>query len=49
MVNIFISFREIDRDHREGFEGTLKNPDSSLRGNPISSREDVRDQGEEGR
>jgi len=47
MVNqIFISFREIDRQHREGFEGLLQNPNSSLKANPISSRKDVRVQGE---
>ena len=47
MVNqIFISFREIDRQHREGFEGLLQNPNSSLNAIPISSRKDVRIQGE---
>jgi len=45
MYNIFISFREIDRDNREGFEGMLKNPTSPLRANPISSRNDVRNRG----
>ena len=43
---IFISFREIDRQNREAFEGILKNPNSPLKGIPVSSREDVRNQGE---
>lgn len=43
---IFISFRETDRQYREAFEGILKNPNSPLKGIPISSREDVRNQGE---
>ncbi len=46
MVNIFISFRELDKDYREGFEGMLLNPNSPLKGTPISSREDVRGKGE---
>ncbi len=47
MINIFVSFREIDRDHREGFEGTLQNPESPLRGYPLSSRKDIRAEGED--
>jgi len=46
LEKIFISFRESDRQHREGFEGLLQNPNSSLKAIPISSREDVRHQGE---
>ncbi|MBA7578101.1 hypothetical protein ES708_19957 [subsurface metagenome] len=45
-INIFISYRETERDYREGFEGTLQNPNSELRGIPISSRNDVRAKGE---
>lgn len=47
MRRIFISFRETEREHREAFEGILQNPNSPLRGIPISSREDVRHEGEE--
>ncbi len=47
LEKIFISFRETDRQHREGFEGLLQNPNSSLKAIPISSREDVRHQGED--
>lgn len=43
---IFISFRESDRQYREGFEGLLQNPNSSLNAIPISSREDIRHRGE---
>ena len=46
LEKIFISFRESDRQYREGFEGLLQNPNSSLKAIPISSREDVRHQGE---
>lgn len=46
LKRIFISFREIDRQNREAFEGILKNPNSPLKGTPISSRKDVRNQGE---
>ena len=42
MENIFISYRELDKDHREGFEGTVQNPESPLRGNPLSSRKDCK-------
>ena len=47
MRNIFISFRETERDLREGFEGMLQNPTSPLRAYPISSRVDVRNKGED--
>nr|QEE16833.1 hypothetical protein DSAG12_02663 [Candidatus Prometheoarchaeum syntrophicum] len=46
-IKIFISYRETERDYREGFEGLLQNPNSELRGIPISSRNDVRAKGEQ--
>jgi hypothetical protein len=46
MKKIFVSFRETDNDHREGFEGMLQNPNSPLRGIPISSRVDKRGEGD---
>lgn len=47
MRRFFISFREIDCEYRDAFEGILQNSNSPLRGIPISSREDVRQEGEE--
>ncbi len=46
MKQIFLSFREAENDHREGFEGMLQNPNSSLKGIPISSRDDKLSEGE---
>jgi len=46
MRHLFISFRESERELREGFEGMIQNPTSPLRAYPVSSREDVRNRGE---
>lgn len=45
MARIFVSFKDNDGDAREGFEGTLSNPNRRFVHVPVSSREDVRPRG----
>lgn len=46
MVKIFVSFKDEDDDHRQGFEGTLQNTNFQATHVPVSAREDKRPQGE---
>jgi hypothetical protein len=46
MAHIFISFKDEDASHREGFEGMLRNPNNDFTHVPVSTRSDYRPYGD---
>ena len=44
---MFISYREINRAHRDGFIGMMENPNNSFSYTPEYSEEDIRYKGEQ--